>query len=70
MHVYGRTRIPGDKSLTHRALYLAALALLVLTAGLVVLANELTAFADDVPTKAEKKAKRKDENSHDVCHRA
>jgi 3-phosphoshikimate 1-carboxyvinyltransferase len=26
MHVTGRTRVPGDKSLTHRALYLAALA--------------------------------------------
>jgi hypothetical protein len=35
------------------------LALLVLTAGLVVLANDLTAVADDVPTKADKKAKRK-----------
>src|SRR5437868_2388105 len=35
------------------------LALFVLTAGLVVLANDLTAVADDVPTKADKKAKRK-----------
>ena len=35
------------------------LALFALTAGLVVLANDLSAVADDTPTKADKKAKQK-----------